>query len=272
MLLSDTQKESFQSHVLNFYSTQGRTFPWRVDHSPYRVLVSEIMLQQTQTYRVEPKFERFILTFPTLSALAEAELRDVLYAWQGLGYNRRAMALHQSAQAILQNYTGQLPQCVNELQKFKGIGYATASSICAFAYNMPTVFVETNIRAVFIHTFFKSEPSVADKQLIPLVEQTLDYNNPRQWYYALMDYGVYLKKMHKNPSRRSTHYTKQSRFVGSDRQIRGSIIRFLVNNGPSDHQLLIKNIASDQTRVERIVQQLVTEKLIKIIDTLVTIA
>lgn len=264
MLLSNDQISAFQQLIYAFYKEHGRSFAWRVHHDSYRVVVSEIMLQQTQTYRVEPKFEQFITTFGSFAELANADMRDLFCVWQGLGYNRRAKALHAIAQQVMHEYDGVLPESVELLQTLPGIGYATASSICAFAFNMPTVFIETNIRAVFIHTFFaNNSEAISDKTLLPLIEQTLDRTQPRQWYYALMDYGVYLKKEHKNPARRSAHYTKQSRFEGSDRQIRGAIIRQLANNGAVSRQDLVVVINDDAPRVERILDQLIAEGMIQ---------
>jgi len=261
MKINSEQSIAFQKFIWQFYADHARQFPWRSTHDPYAIVVSEIMLQQTQTYRVEPKFIDWMLAFPSFEMLAQATLRDVLSAWQGLGYNRRGMALHKIAQIVMQEHAGHLPQDPAVLQTFPGIGKATAASICAFAFNMPTVFIETNIRAVYIHTFFRQHDEVTDKQLIPFVEQTLDHSNPREWYYALMDYGVHLKKMNKNPARKSAHHTQQSRFEGSDRQIRGAIVRLLTQHSSLHKSDLFKCINDD--RVEKIAHQLSAEGLIK---------
>jgi len=186
------------------------------------------MLQQTQTDRVVPKYKEFIKTFPNFQALARASLRDVLRAWQGLGYNRRAKMLKCAAEMIVKEYKGRLPKSEEELVKLPGIGKYTAGAIAVFAFNKPAVFIETNIRSVFIHFFFRNMTKVRDSELLPLIEKTLDRKNPREWYAALMDYGAMLKKKHSNPSRRSSHHTKQSQFEGSDRQVRGCIIKVLV--------------------------------------------
>lgn len=264
MVLADKDITSFRNFIWEFYRVQGRTFPWRNVDDPYKVVVSEIMLQQTQTYRVESKYERFIAAFPTWDFLAQASLRDVLTLWQGLGYNRRGMALHKIAQKVMQEYNGTLPHNPQTLEAFPGIGKATAGSICAFAFNAPTVFIETNIRAVFIHTFFKNKSEVHDKELFPLVEQTLDLRNPREWYYALMDYGVHLKKLHKNPSQKSAHHTKQSKFEGSDRQIRGAVLRILTEKPLVDKQAMLKSLAVQTDRAEKILKDLCAEGLVKI--------
>jgi A/G-specific adenine glycosylase len=262
MKLSSHEKTAFQQTIWSFYRQQGRTFAWRNAPNPYCVVVSEIMLQQTQTYRVAPKYEQFIITFPTFAALAAAPLRDVLSVWQGLGYNRRGKALHEIAQKVVDEYAGLLPNNPTILETFPGIGAATAGSICAFAFNVPTVFIETNIRTVYLHFFFQGQDDVHDKQLLPLIEQTLDTSNPREWYYALMDYGVYLKKLHANPSRRSAHHTKQSKFEGSDRQIRGMIIKLLTERQHLKVSQIIAATGKEAERVHKALEQLCAEGLV----------
>lgn len=249
MHLTESQTIEFKQHIWRFYKEQGRIFSWRNIDNPYHIVVSEIMLQQTQTYRVAPKYEAFIALFPKWQSLADACTHDVLCAWQGLGYNRRALALHAIAKRVVADFDGELPDDPAVLVQFPGIGKATAASIGAFAFNKPTIFIETNIRTVFIHFFFKDSQSVGDDQLLPLVTQAVDQENPREWYYALMDYGVMLKKSQSNHSRKSSHYTKQSRFEGSDRQIRGAIIRLLTQQERFTLQTLISALDKDATRV-----------------------
>lgn len=263
--------DNFRAFIWHFYQQNGRTFMWRNIEDPYKVVVSEIMLQQTQTYRVEPKYEQFIAAFPTFHALASATKHDVLSAWQGLGYNRRGAYLHQIAQKVMAEYKGQLPDNPDILVTFPGIGPATASSICAFAFNRPTIFIETNIRAVFIHSFFKDQETVTDKELMPLIEACVDQENPREWYYALMDYGVYLKANTTNPSRKSAHYARQSKFEGSDRQIRGQIIRALTRQNHLELDALKNEINPVDERFERALQQLIGEKLINVHNGIISI-
>src|SRR5258708_1907984 len=180
----------FRATIYDYYRNHARTFPWRETTDPYRIMVSEIMLQQTQTQRVLVKYAQFIDAFPDFATLAQAPLRNVLQVWQGLGYNRRGMYLHQAAQQIMAEYKGGLPNDPVLLEKLHGIGPNTAGSIVAFAYNSPVVFIETNIRAVFLHHFFVGRAHVHDRELRPFIEAALDKDNPRHWYYALMDYGV----------------------------------------------------------------------------------
>ena len=253
---------AFQQMVLSHYEQYGRDMAWRNTTDPYPILVSEIMLQQTQVERVNTKFPEFIHAFPDFAALAAAPLGNVLTVWQGMGYNRRAIALQKCAIRVMNEYEGILPPDVAILATFPGIGRATASSIAAFAFNMPVVFIETNIRRVFIHFFFTGTDTVSDADLLPLVEKALYRNNPRLWYWALMDLGSALKKTVANPNRRSVHYVKQSPFEGSDREIRGMIIRmFLAEPGMSEKQLL--DIRTDEpARIKKILSALESEGFI----------
>lgn len=219
----------FRQMVYGHYHRHGRTLPWRETHDPYAILVSEIMLQQTQVDRVTGKFEGFLTAFPDFSALAAAPLDAVLGAWQGLGYNRRALNLKRCAEAVVAEHGGALPSSSLELEKLPGIGHYTARAVAAFAFSVPSVFIETNIRTVFIHHFFHGPGKVHDRELLPLIEWTLDRGNPREWYYALMDYGAHLKRLHGNPSRRSAHHATQSPFRGSNRELRSLILKAILD-------------------------------------------
>ena len=221
----------FRAVVRSHYARAGRRMPWRDHPEPYAVLVSEVMLQQTQVPRVMEHFPRFVDRFPTIEALAGVRLAEVIAAWSGLGYNRRARYLHATAGVIVAEHGGRVPDDPAVLVTLPGIGKNTAGSIAAFAYNRPVVFIETNIRRVYIHHFFPGEEEVHDRDLLPLIERTLDHHNPREWYWALMDYGVALAKRVPNPNRRSRHYTRQAPFEGSDRQLRGMILRLLTTRG-----------------------------------------
>lgn len=250
----------FKKIIWNYYSTHGRFFEWRHVDDPYKIFISEVMLQQTQTTRVAQKYPLFIASFPTFQALAHASLKDVLTAWQGMGYNRRGIYLHRAAQIITQEYDGVLPNDPHALLELPGIGKATAASICAFAFNRPTIFIETNIRAVYIHFFFNGQEAIDDKDIFPLLEATIDTDHARDWYYALMDYGVMLKKTLINPSRKSKHHTRQSKFEGSDRQIRGMILRVLTQqNAPISYNLLCELVQKDADRIQMILESLIAE-------------
>lgn len=262
--LASSQIKQFQKTIQTFYKNNRRHFAWRTTTDPYHILVSEIMLQQTQASRVEKKYSQFIATFPDFTTLAKAPLKKLLTVWQGMGYNRRALQLQAIAKELLKNYPNKFPADPTILQTFKGIGPNTAASICAFAFNQPVVFIETNIRTVFIHHFFKDDKDIHDRMILPLISQTLDIKNSRIWYYALMDYGAHLKKEYKNPSRQSKHYTRQSQFLGSDRQIRGNILKTLLKKSSlTKSQILIYLDSVEKKRVEKILHDLVQEKFIK---------
>jgi len=188
------------------------------------------MLQQTQVSRVLTKYPLFLERFPTMMTLSQSNLTDVLSVWQGMGYSRRALYLKQSAQRMVDSYDAMVPNDPVLLDSLPGIGYATACSICVYAFNRALPFIETNVRRVFIHHFFQDTTGIDDRKIMPLVEQSLNYNDPREWYYALMDYGTHLARTIKNPNRKSKHYSLQSRFEGSDRQVRGQLLSLCLSN------------------------------------------
>lgn len=277
---------AFQTFILRYYQKHGRhELPWRQTDDPYCILVSELMLQQTQVTRVLPKYQAFLAVFPTIPSLALAPLSQVLSLWQGLGYNRRAKFLWELAGQLVSETQQQLissqkitkdsknpvcfPKTEVQLQQLPGIGPYTASAIMTFAYNQPTIVIETNIRTVFLYHFFPEQSKVSDSQLLPLISQTLHTQNPKEWYWALMDYGAHLKKILPNPSRKSKHHTKQSIFKGSLRQVRGEIIRLLVqqqssqktNSGLTKTELQQK-VTGNKLHFEEALTQLHKEKLI----------
>jgi len=222
--------EEFRRRVRSFHRAHGRhDLPWRLTRDPWRILVSEMMLQQTQVQRVLAVYEPFIERFPGSEDLARASLREVLAAWSGLGYNRRAKFLHETAKVVARDLGGRLPSEPEELMRLPGIGSASAGAIAAFAFDRSVPFIETNIRAVYLHEYFPGRELVADGEIMPHIERTLDRRDPRAWYYALMDYGVHLKRIAGNPSRRSAHHAPQGPFEGSARQARGRIVRALTD-------------------------------------------
>ncbi|MCE5251419.1 A/G-specific adenine glycosylase [bacterium] len=261
--LTPKKIHEFRDNIYHNYSLSPRIFPWRETTEPYHIVVSEFMLQQTQVERVITKYISFTEMFPDFTALAEASLLDVLRAWQGLGYNRRAQSLRETAIRVKRDYYGILPSEPEILETFPGIGRYTAGAIAAFAFDRPVVFIETNIRSVFIHSFFADCAGIKDSDIIPLIEITLDRENPRRWYYALMDYGAELKKTYKNPARKSAHYQKQSSFIGSNRQIRGAIIRSLTANSVLPAHELISGLGFEDERTMRILRLLEKEGLVK---------
>jgi A/G-specific adenine glycosylase len=224
---------AFQAEVREHYRNNRRDLPWRRTHDPYAILVSEIMLQQTQVTRVLEKYRLFLARFPTAAALARAEVGEVLAAWSGLGYNRRALALHRAAKIISDEHGGRVPDSAAELRGLPGVGAATAAAVSAFAFGRAEPFIETNIRSAFIHFFFQDLDGVADADILPLVEKTMDRDDPREWFYALMDYGVWVKRTYGNPSRRSRHHAVQSPFAGSRRELRAQALQALLSIAPS---------------------------------------
>lgn len=254
LFLRQMDQKTFKKKVFSFYKKEGRDLPWRKTTNPYRIWVSEVMLQQTQVPRVVSKYKEFLKKFPTVEALAKAPLKEVLITWQGLGYNRRAKLLHEGAKYIVKECKGKFPK--ENLQNIPGIGSYTEAAIQAFAFNVPVPCIETNIRTVYLHHFFNDKKDVSDKEILELVEETLDRKNPREWYWALMDYGSHLKQQGVQINNKSKHYTKQSKFKGSDREIRGAIIRTL------SHNKKIGELPHDKKRVQEQIQKLLKEGLV----------
>lgn len=249
----------FREVVWQYWRENGRQgLPWRDTPSPYNVVVSELMLQQTQVERVVPKFLSFTSLFPDFPALAKAPLSDVLIAWQGLGYNRRAKYLHELAKAVVAR--GALPETLDELVKLPGIGTNTAGAILAYAFDQPVVYIETNIRTVYLHHYFADRFDVDDKELLPVIERTLDRDEPRAWYSALMDYGTYLKKQGLGRNNASKHYKKQSKFEGSIRQMRGAILKALIARPLTLNEL--KTMVNADERLDKALKRLIDEDLI----------
>jgi A/G-specific adenine glycosylase len=286
--MNASEKKRFITVVQTYYTKHGRhDLPWRHTTDPYKIAVSEVMLQQTQVGRVIEKYKEFLKAFPTLQTLANAPLQHVLLLWSGLGYNRRARFLQQMAKVVTHEQSpalslrrikaGTLPKTFDELLKLPGIGAYTAGAICAFAYNQPVVMIETNIRTVYLHHFSPSLRSgssqktkagpegvieqVSDKALLPLIQATLDHTNPREWYWALMDYGSYLKTQGVRIHRNSAQYKKQATFKGSLREVRGGIMKILTTRSATAIQLQ-KLTAFEMPRIEAAIQALLKEGII----------
>jgi A/G-specific adenine glycosylase len=255
-------ERTFRQKIKTFYTKHGRhELPWRLATTPYNIAVSEIMLQQTQVDRVILKYQSFLKIFPTVQVLAKAPLAAVLKEWSGLGYNRRAKFLHQMAQVVVHDLKGTFPTTIEGLQKLPGVGPYTAGAIYAFAYNKAVPMIETNIRTVYIHHFFPTKEHVSDKELLPIITTTIDIQNPRQWYWALMDYGSYLKSTGIKNNAKSTHYTKQSKFVGSRRQIRGAVMRELLKDSMTTEKI-VKILDRKKEEVQSVLDDLIHEGFI----------
>ncbi|MBN1698767.1 MAG: A/G-specific adenine glycosylase [Spirochaetales bacterium] len=253
---------SFRNDVCRFFEKHGRRLPWRTAWKPYHIVVSEIMLQQTQVERVIAKFEAFIASFPDFHSLDTASMREVLLLWKGLGYNRRAYALKEIARRVCRDYNGVLPCDRESLLRLPSIGRATAASILAFAFDRPEVVIETNIRTVYIYHFLRDQTRVSDDDIESLIRATMDREHPRTWYSALMDYGSHLKKLYPELTGKSSAYKKQSRFDGSDRQIRGKILGIVAGAGYASEGKLIEEIEADAERIRDIAGVLVREGLV----------
>lgn len=241
----------FRQHVLEEGKRHYRDLPWRNLDDPYAVLVSEVMLQQTQVKRVLSYWPRFLSLFPTIDSLAAADTSLVLEMWQGLGYNRRALALKRCAEECSRSFGGELPHDRESLLALPGIGPATAGGVLAFALQKPTLYLETNVRTVFLHELFPDEDGVSDKQIEPLVRESCPANDPRGWYYSLLDYGAHLKATFPNPSRRSKHHTRQSTFEGSRRQKRAEVVRFVLAAAPTSRDEIVRNLNAFEKKAGR---------------------
>lgn len=228
----------FQSQLLKWYRAHKRDdLPWRyTKHRPissYEILVSEIMLQQTQVPRVRDTFPKFLHVFPTMRRLADAPLDTVLREWQGMGYNRRALYLQKCAQKIIRQFDGLVPFDIAALEKLPGIGPYTAGAISCFAFNTKLVFFDTNIRKFFIHYFFtdhSAQRKISDAEIFPIAEKLLYRKNPRVWNYALMDYGALVLSRKPELLPRAKSYHKQSPFLGSNRFFRSQIVQYILKH------------------------------------------
>ena len=247
MDLSAARLDAFTKTVWEQGRELYRDLPWRNTYDPYAILLSEVMLQQTQVSRVMGRWEQWLDTFPTIADLAAAPLPPVLELWQGMGYNRRALNLKRCAEEVVATHGGEIPSDKKALLALPGIGPSTSAGVRIFAFQQPDMYLETNVRAVFIHEFFDEHEVVSDKQLIPLVEATCPADERvRDWYYALLDYGAHLKKTMVNPTRKSKHYTRQSKFEGSHRQKRAYLLRRVI-----DDALSTEDLARDLAQSER---------------------
>lgn len=255
----------FVETVKNYYLEKRRDFPWRETTNPYFIFLSEICLQQTQTSRVISKFEELTKAFPTVESLANATFAEVLSYWSGLGYNRRAKYLLEAAKIVVEKYDGVFPQDPLLLDKLPGVGFNTAAAIVVYSFNTPVAFIETNIRRVYIHHFFEDKGNVTDAEILVIVNSTMDRENPREWFWALMDYGAYLSKVIVNPNRRSKTYSRQSTFTGSVRQVRGSVLRILLK-GHANFETILDQVEGNKEHTKAALEQLTNERMIILKD------
>lgn len=224
--MNSRKVQTFRKTIWKHWKKNGRhNLPWRTTSDPYKILVSEVMLQQTQVPRVIGKYKEFLRAFPMVRNLAQAPLTEVLKVWSGLGYNRRAKFLHDAAKKIVAKHGGKVPRLYGELVELPGVGDYTAKAVRVFACNEPEVLIETNVRTAIIHSFINAKRKVNDREILSYAEEAAKDQNPREWNWALMDYGSHLKASGVKLNARSAHFTKQSKFEGSLRQVRGAILK-----------------------------------------------
>ena len=257
MIQIDTSKiQNFHKKLFSWFYINKKDYPWRNTTDPYCIMVSEFMLQQTQTSRVVPKYEAFIQRFPTLESLVNSENVDVLQLWSGLGYNRRALWLKGAAEQI--HLLGSFPRNSKELKKIKGIGDYTSRAILIFAFNDDLATVDTNIRRIFIYEGFAKEET-KEKELFEIAEQLLPENRSREYHSALMDYGNEVLTSAKTKIKPKTI---QSKFKGSTRQHRGNIVKYLTENGSASKNQLVTNCNVPDGEIDRILLKLIKDGLI----------
>ena len=258
----------FRRRVLSWYRHSGRDLPWRHTHDAYAVLVSEVMLQQTQVSRVLPAYRRFLRRFPTLRALSRAPLAAVLREWSGLGYNRRARDLHRIARK------GSLPRTVDGLDALPGVGAYTASAVACFAFGEATGFADTNIRRVLGRALLGR--MATDREAVELDRHFGSKRAPARWHHALMDIGATIcvaqrPRCDACPLRAICGYDgddgvvrrKQSPFAASDRRVRGAIVRRLALSTEGVNVDALRRGIND-ARVPRLVRVLESEGLVEV--------
>ncbi|MFW9929475.1 MAG: Fe-S cluster assembly protein HesB [Candidatus Thorarchaeota archaeon] len=254
--LDENSISTFQNKIFSWWRNNKRSFPWRETTDPYKIMISEIMLQQTQTTRVIEKYLAFIQKFPTFDSLASAPPADVLSLWSGLGYNRRALWLQQASQKIIS--LGYFPRTPENLRKLKGIGSYTSRSILIFAFNFDIATVDTNIRRIFINENFATE-STSEKEMLMIAYKLLPKGKARDWHNALMDYGSLVMTSTRTGIKSKN---KQPTFIGSSREYRGKVIKHLNEIGKASLEELfgISNLEREST--EKIIKSLIKDGLI----------
>jgi A/G-specific adenine glycosylase len=286
------------AHILiEWFRRHGRNLPWRHTRDPYRILVAELMLQQTQVERVIPKYHAFLALFPTVADLANAPTSAVITAWQGLGYNRRAVYLQRTAHAVQHQYAGEFPRSVAELRALPGIGPYTAGAIACFAFEQDVGFLDTNIRRVIVRLHHDPTTETNERDLWQLAEQLVPQEQGWWWNQAIMELGALICTAQRPkcvqcplrghchdyqarlvadeqllatptpPHKRVAERKKSEPFLGSNRYIRGRIIDALRAQAPQTPEQLCAHIqqsypALDQQRLEHLLHGLMADGLI----------
>lgn len=262
---------TFQSHILSWYKHNKRDLPWRHTTDPYEILVSEIMLQQTQVSRVIPKYELFLRTFPTIHELAHAPDGKLLEVWNGLGYWRRAQFLKKAAQNVTQLPDG-FPKTPQELQQLPGVGPYTAGAVACFAFGSTDAFIDTNIRKIYLHFFFPNQTDISDSQILDIAQRAVYKEDPRNWHWALFDYGA-TELRDKTVNKRSKHYAKQSPLKGSFRFYRALAVKKLLEKQRLPKEVMLDFLEETLREDEQdhcpqaILDALVKDNLIKVSKT-----
>ncbi|HWR27858.1 MAG TPA: Fe-S cluster assembly protein HesB [Candidatus Thermoplasmatota archaeon] len=256
--ITTTEIKRFQKKVFSFYEKNKRDLPWRKTIDPYKILLSELMLQQTQVKRVILYYEKWIARWPTIDALASASLPEVLHMWMGLGYNTRAKNLHTTARKIVATFNSDVLQAMKQYKELPGIGKYTSQAVQIFSSNSDLVTVDTNIRRILISEF-KLPIKIADKELWLLAETCLPLGESRDWHNALMDYGALHMTAQKTGIKPKT---QQTQFEGSNRQIRAQILRCLLQKSMSFSELE-KTVGIGQMRLGAILDKMMNEKIIE---------
>ena len=273
--------EKIQEAVLCWYEKNGRKLPWRETTDPYKILVSEMMLQQTQVDRVIPKYNAFLEEFPTTQTLATAATADVLRMWSGLGYNRRALYLQKCARAIEAEHKGIFPEKENELQELPGIGPYTRAAVVSFAFNKNIAVIDVNIELLYKRIFYNKAENVQ-----AIAQTLLPKERSRDWHNALMDIGALfctaknpkcndcpLSKFCASANKKERHEATREKkkvvpFKESDRIVRGTVLKLLTKENNQEitkvyKQLLEQNIKREKEKFEEIVLQLEKDGLVK---------
>lgn len=264
MKISDVKSKKFQRMIFSWWKNNRRNLPWRKTHDPYRILVSEVMLQQTQVSRVLPKYEEFLYFFPDVYALAAATPAKVLQVWRGMGYNRRALYLKKTAEEVVHTYHGYFPESELELLRLSGVGKYTARAIMVFANHAHVAMVDTNIRQIIVHFFFDGLPQ-KEKDIQEIADQLVPRGKSWEWHQALMDYGALELK---NVIDKTKKIKKEASipFKESNRYFRGRIIDALREKS-WDEKALVAYMSDfyskPQTFVKKIIEGLIKDTLLE---------
>ncbi|MHA2252598.1 MAG: Fe-S cluster assembly protein HesB [Candidatus Kariarchaeaceae archaeon] len=247
----------FHEMLFSWWADNKRQFPWRDTTDPYKIMVSEFMLQQTQAIRVIPKFLLFTEKYPDLQTLSEADKKELLTIWSGLGYNRRAIWLQQAAGELLKFEP--FPQDPVVLRKLRGVGSYTSRAIPIFAFNADLVTVDTNIRRILIYEGFAQEES-SERELYEIAENLLPMGKSRDYHSALMDYGALSKT---SKVTKISSINKHAPFKGSTRDFRGKIIKCLTKRKGLSRRDLQEKCSIPGNEIIKILQGLIDDELIQ---------